>query len=362
MKRALGVAGAVLVACVSAAPSFSVGAEPVASLVGSSGIPVVGSISIAGGRAADMGHAQVLVNGLRRIPGATVLYFSIGLKTASPSVTWNSLMNLPPDRRWSLNGAGSVLGSAVLIDMGGKRTYSVLIDAQQRALASPTSAWPDRVGSFYSFYEVLPELPAGLTKVDVQIGNNDVVHDVPVGTGILEPAVEQTGPLELGHGWPMIDLAAAANSFQPEESIRQLHTRTSDLKETVVQREAPDSVTVDLSSDVLFGFDSARLGSLAQEKIRATAEKINERSDGGRIHVIGYTDNIGSSAYGIVLSKQRAQAVAEILKSLVTVPGVTYTIEGRGERDPVASNDTDAGRKQNRRVSVTFTPKTAEKS
>jgi outer membrane protein OmpA-like peptidoglycan-associated protein len=364
-----GTIGALLVAgCALSAPSSATGAASSASSagraatgpvteVGSVDVPVVGTTTITKGREAGGTRARVLVHGVRRVTGATVLYFSVGLPTGSPEVAWGSMTNTPSDLRWMYGNGGSALGTAVLIDMAGKHTYSVLVDEQSQALASPTAAWPETAGKFYTLYQVLPELPATVTKVDVLIGNSDVVHDVPVENGVLEPALAQTGPLPLGSGWPKIDLAAAANSFRPAESIRKLTRTTSDLKETVVERETPDAVTVDLSADVLFGLDSAELGAEAETTIRAAAEKINAQSDGGRIQVIGYTDNLGSSAHGDVLSKQRAQAVAGVLRPLVSVPGVSYAIEGRGEREPVASNDTEAGRKKNRRVSVAFTPK-----
>jgi outer membrane protein OmpA-like peptidoglycan-associated protein len=66
------------------------------------------------------------------------------------------------------------------------------------------------------------------------------------------------------------------------------------------------------------------------------------------IEVAGHTDSRGSDAYNLQLSGKRAQAVLDYLKN----GGVTNTLSSRGygERQPVASNDNDAGRQQNRRV------------
>jgi outer membrane protein OmpA-like peptidoglycan-associated protein len=335
------------------------GSATAASTAAPTDIPVLGSTTLTSARDATGAHATVLVNGVRRIPGATVLYFSVGLPAGSESATWGQLSNIPQARRYSITSS-SLMGNEVLVDLAGKRAYSVLIDADQNALVSPTNAWPHTPGGFYSMYEVLPELPTTVTKVDLLIGNGDVVQDLPVESGVLEPAVEQTGPLPLGQGWPKIDLAAAANSVEPEKSIYKLTTKSSDIGETVTQRETPDTVTVDLSADVLFASDSAKLGSAAQAKVRAAADQINTRGAGGEVEVIGYTDNVGSAAHGDVLSKQRAEAVAKVLKPLVTIPGVKYKLEGRGERDPVASNSTAAGRRENRRVSVVFAPKAGQ--
>jgi outer membrane protein OmpA-like peptidoglycan-associated protein len=70
------------------------------------------------------------------------------------------------------------------------------------------------------------------------------------------------------------------------------------------------------------------------------------------VRVFGFTDNLGSSAHGDVLSKQRANAVQGVLAT--KLPSVTFEIRGYGEQYPIASNDTEEGRKKNRRVEVSF--------
>lgn len=70
-----------------------------------------------------------------------------------------------------------------------------------------------------------------------------------------------------------------------------------------------------------------------------------------RIIVEGYTDNRGSGPYNQVLSERRAQSVASALESQ-GVANERIQAVGRGKDYPVASNDTDAGRQQNRRVDI----------
>ena len=69
------------------------------------------------------------------------------------------------------------------------------------------------------------------------------------------------------------------------------------------------------------------------------------------IHVVGYTDGVGTDAYNDKLSERRANAVRDYLVSKGVSSNLIDT-EGRGKRDPVASNATAAGRAQNRRVDV----------
>ncbi|MEH6374098.1 OmpA family protein [Streptomyces sp. KLMMK] len=111
-------------------------------------------------------------------------------------------------------------------------------------------------------------------------------------------------------------------------------------------------VKFQLQAEVLFGKDSADLNPAANDRIRTIAEEI-KKQNAQQVQVFGFTDNLGSHEHGVELSKQRADAVQkELSKSLG--PDVRYEIRGYAEDAPVASNDTEEGRKQNRRVEVSF--------
>ncbi|MFF3767773.1 OmpA family protein [Streptomyces sp. NPDC001922] len=112
------------------------------------------------------------------------------------------------------------------------------------------------------------------------------------------------------------------------------------------------SVTFALQAEVLFGKDSAKIGDGARSRIREIADEI-EKQDAPNVRVFGFTDNLGSSAHGDVLSKKRADAVQRVLAGLLG-SDVTYEIRGYGEDYPIAGNDDEEGRKKNRRVEVSF--------
>jgi outer membrane protein OmpA-like peptidoglycan-associated protein len=73
------------------------------------------------------------------------------------------------------------------------------------------------------------------------------------------------------------------------------------------------------------------------------------------IEVAGHTDSVGTDAYNQTLSQQRANSVAGYLSSK-GVMQQRMIVTGAGETHPIASNDTDAGRAQNRRVEITIVP------
>ncbi|MFJ8405089.1 OmpA family protein [Streptomyces microflavus] len=107
-----------------------------------------------------------------------------------------------------------------------------------------------------------------------------------------------------------------------------------------------------LQAEVLFGKDSAKLSSAANARIAAIADEI-KKQNATKVRVFGFTDDLGSSAHGDVLSKQRADAVHGVLSKELG-PTITYEIRGYGEQYPIASNSNEEGRKKNRRVEVSF--------
>jgi outer membrane protein OmpA-like peptidoglycan-associated protein len=111
---------------------------------------------------------------------------------------------------------------------------------------------------------------------------------------------------------------------------------------------------VTLRSDLAFAFNSSTLSPQAKQAIDQVAHQVRSAGLSGKIYVDGYTDNLGSEAYGVVLSQRRADAVSHYLGSqLVGVP-VSIVSIGLGETHPVADNSTAQGRKANRRVTITL--------
>jgi len=111
---------------------------------------------------------------------------------------------------------------------------------------------------------------------------------------------------------------------------------------------------VTLRSDLAFGFNSARLSAEAKTAIDQVARQVVRAAPHGRIFVDGYTDSTGSAAYGVVLSRQRADAVSTYLQSQLLGAPVSIVSTGHGEAHPVADNATASGRKANRRVTITL--------
>ncbi len=112
--------------------------------------------------------------------------------------------------------------------------------------------------------------------------------------------------------------------------------------------EIVENLTINLVVDE-FDFDSAKLKPEMKQALRDLAEKIKASPGHEKLTIIGYTDSTGPAEYNQKLSKRRAEAAAEYLRSL----GIDdITTEGRGESDPIADNSTREGRAKNRRIEV----------
>lgn len=100
--------------------------------------------------------------------------------------------------------------------------------------------------------------------------------------------------------------------------------------------------------DFTFEFDSDRLSSIGMSYLDRMAAMMNGQSD-ITVEIIGHTDSLGTDAYNLQLSTQRAEAAKDYLVSK-GISGERLKTTGRGENQPVATNETEEGRSENRRV------------
>jgi len=110
-----------------------------------------------------------------------------------------------------------------------------------------------------------------------------------------------------------------------------------------------EGIQITFESGLLFGFDSDVVKGDARSNLNELARSL-EKYDETNLLIVGHTDAVGTDSYNLDLSDRRAESAARYLKSR----GVQRRIEtaGRGEREPVASNESDRGRQRNRRVEV----------
>jgi len=144
--------------------------------------------------------------------------------------------------------------------------------------------------------------------------------------------------------------AAVAQSEQEKNALRErLREQLSVILET---RETARGLIVNVS-DVLFDTGSATLKPGAREKLARVAGILSSHPD-LHIEIEGHTDNVGGDDYNQRLSERRAASVQAYMLEQ-KIPPTAVGTEGFGESRPVASNQTAAGRQQNRRVELVVT-------
>jgi outer membrane protein OmpA-like peptidoglycan-associated protein len=117
-----------------------------------------------------------------------------------------------------------------------------------------------------------------------------------------------------------------------------------------VERVSQSRIRLIFPADLTFDFNRDTVKSQFTGTLRDTGAVLRTY-DQTTVDVIGHADSVGDDAYNLDLSERRADNVATILQS-GGVQSVRILKEGHGEREPVASNATDSGRAQNRRVEV----------
>lgn len=117
-----------------------------------------------------------------------------------------------------------------------------------------------------------------------------------------------------------------------------------------VTRTADNQLKVNIPSDVSFDTGSAVIKPQMRTVLDPFAASLKDDPK-AQLTIVGHTDSTGSEATNNPLSVQRAQSVRDYLAAR-GVASTRIQIDGRGEREPVADNVSDAGRAQNRRVEI----------
>jgi outer membrane protein OmpA-like peptidoglycan-associated protein len=111
-----------------------------------------------------------------------------------------------------------------------------------------------------------------------------------------------------------------------------------------------EGIAVTFSSGILFPYNSTEILTQGKANLDQLATSLEKYPDSD-ILIVGHADSVGTDAYNLDLSQRRAVAASNYLQAR-GVPASRIHATGKGESEPIASNDTEAGRQQNRRVEI----------
>lgn len=134
---------------------------------------------------------------------------------------------------------------------------------------------------------------------------------------------------------------------------KKMDKQAAEISKTVEGAEVTQSaegIVVKFDSGILFDFNKSDLKATAKDNIANLVTTLN-KEQGTEILVIGHTDNVGTLAANDKVSLDRANSVRAFAVSKGLSSSRIKT-EGRNFSEPIASNDTEAGRAQNRRVEI----------
>jgi outer membrane protein OmpA-like peptidoglycan-associated protein len=194
-----------------------------------------------------------------------------------------------------------------------------------------------------------------------EVIDNDGVHGTLDGSGAIQLA---KGPHEIKVWFfqgPATELALQLFVTPPGqgERIFDLTDFSAGLADALgrVKAEATsEGIRVRMDAQVLFDTGKSVLKPAAQSTL-ADVAKVIASYPGCLVRIDGHTDAQGDDAMNQTLSVARAESVRTALSGMPGLGGPRYEARGFGESRPVAANDTEAGRRQNRRVEITIVPK-----
>ncbi|QNN82387.1 OmpA family protein [Brachybacterium sp. Z12] len=246
---------------------------------------------------------------------------------------------------WS-DGWGSASGGDTrdflgvrLVDLAGDQVASTAVDAEGETVGvrADNGETADSGTQALAGTVQIAFADPGTDALAVYLPKLPLVIDVPVIEADV-PAVE--GAEE------QLDLSAIE-----EAPLEPMLLMSQDLAEPLRETRELGATTVAISSDVLFDSSSADLDRKAKSALDEAAQRI-ESHEPGPVTVIGHTDSVDSDASNLTLSKERAAAVATALEKRLDTSDYELSTDGKGEAEPIASNDTEGGKALNRRVEI----------
>jgi outer membrane protein OmpA-like peptidoglycan-associated protein len=191
----------------------------------------------------------------------------------------------------------------------------------------------------------------GESKVSNTLGGAAIGAGLGAGLGMLAGGDDRRNAL-IGAGIGALAGGAIGSTMDQTEAELRGQLRATGVSVTRVGNQ----IILNMPSDVTFGSDQDQVMASFYPTLNSVA-LVLKKYNRTVVDVFGHTDSTGNDNYNFELSQRRALSVANYL-SAQGVDSRRFAVTGFGETRPIASNATDSGRAQNRRVEIQLTPLT----
>lgn len=144
-------------------------------------------------------------------------------------------------------------------------------------------------------------------------------------------------------------VGGAAGAIIGHQMDQQASELMSEIPGATVRRVG-EGITIVFNSGLMYDFDSAEIRSEAASNLNNLAASLRKYPN-TQLLIVGHTDDSGSDSYNQALSQRRADAALSYL-GRQNIPASRIAASGRGESEPIATNETETGRQSNRRIEV----------
>lgn len=321
------------------------------------------------------GATQALGFALYDLKATRLCFDSHGNTTSNKTVVLNCQIEKPQrlllrldlsaeslDYAVDLSGPITLIApSAATATEGAAGAGSTDIDAPTRLSSNRVKA--DGIGKPVSYYYAFNAGPGELTLTG-DGGNTSAAATEALRLGLYTLRSERLCQLVLGNTTidKRVVITCVIEKRQPVILRADLSAETVAFKARFDgpydfdEFTPPEVITIALDSSVLFDTGKAVIKPEARKELHEAAERVKKFAGAG-VLISGHTDDVGSKAMNQALSTARAAAVKDFLVSQEGIAADSLTTQGFGSSQPVADNDTDAGRSRNRRVDVVISPK-----
>lgn len=170
-------------------------------------------------------------------------------------------------------------------------------------------------------------------------------------SAVAQLGAERSQVNQLGSALAQSQSGLAAETEARKAAEARAARAMESLNKIAQVKEEARGMVITLSGQVLFVTGKSELLPAARDQLDQVAKALTDQGELKPMVVEGYTDSVGSDANNLRLSKDRADAVRGYLTSK-GIPADKISSVGKGEANPVASNDTPDGRANNRRVEI----------